>query len=65
MKNKRKITENGRRAFLRSSLLAGGAVAVLPLTPTAAATTTPPAKTARGYQTTAHVRRYYEIARRI
>lgn len=64
MKNNQK-TENGRRSFLRSSLLAGGAVAVLPLAGTAEAKATPSLKNDKGYHFSEHVRRYYESARRI
>lgn len=59
-------TRTGRRAFLRSSLLAGGAAAaVLTSAPSVAETAEVVKPGARGYRKTAHVRRYYDSARRI
>lgn len=59
---RKQTNRHRRRVFLKSSLLVGG-VAVLPAAPAIAASPAAVAPVKRGYQETAHVRRYYDSVR--
>ena len=59
------IERAGRRDFLKISLLAGGGATMLTTTAAAATSAKSAIAANKGYRMTAHVRRYYDSARRI
>lgn len=67
MSEKKEATTIGRRAFFRKAGLGAGAVGAAAVTlsgsPVKAATDDGKARKGSGYQETAHVKRYYELAR--
>ncbi len=66
-KHKADNTNAGRRQFIKTLAVAGGAVAAVAVTAEVTAevveSSTPPAKDSQGYRETEHVRAYYASAR--